>query len=79
MNQCTYIFTLNHLFQVTVGVLLTHCCSSKIHHFESTGVHFVEGDGFVLCSCAIFLGIGCVNAIHTSTFEHGIRFNLNTP
>jgi hypothetical protein len=87
VHQCTDFFSLHHFFQITHCVhvknddgqviLFAHAGGSEVHHFQTALQHFVVGDVVELHGCRVLLRVGGVDAVHTGTFQHDIRLNLD--
>ena len=87
MHQLTDIISRHHLFQVAVilhikykdgqVLLITHGGCGKIHYFQATGIDFIIGTIGQLNGCGSLLGIGGIDTIHTSTFQHYIGFDFD--
>ncbi len=54
-----------------------HAGGSEVHHFQTALQHFVVGDVVELRGCRVLLRVGGVDAVHTGTFQHDIRLNLD--
>ena len=88
MHQRSDIFTTHHLFQVTIGihvedndrkiVFLTHRGGCQVHHFETARIDLVVCEFRELGGRRILFRIGSIDTIYTSSFQHHIRFDLDT-
>ena len=58
------------------AVFLAHNGGGHVHHLEVAGVDFVVGDFVEFGGCGVFFGVGGVDAIHASAFEHHLGFHF---
>ena len=87
MHQCPDILSAHHFLQVAVGVhieyddrevvLFTHRGSGQVHYLQAPGIDLIIRNIGELGSRKIFLRISGVNTVHTGTFQHDIRLDLD--
>ena len=87
MNECSNLLAVHHTFKVANDVhveyidgqvvLFAHCGCGEVHYLEAAADNLVVADVVEFYGCGVFLGVGCVDAIHAGSFEHYVSLNLD--